>query len=271
MKASEAATCDAAIDLARPCVIRLDGHCFSTYTRGFARPYDERIHRAMVSTAADLLEHFNAVTAYTESDEISLFYPSAQGASVSVPFNGRVQKLVSVTSGYASARFNMHMLAQTFDLQDTHDAALRARVERCDAHFDSRAFSLPDAEGVAKYMLWRAVHDCQRNSISMLAQAHFPPARLLRVSSQSMLQMLCDEAGVDWNDCPAFFKWGTYIKKEEFNKPAINQKTQQQVVARRTRVSARSFEFKKESACFLLEKFWRHEGLRPPEPMALGA
>eukprot|EP00966_Prymnesium_polylepis_P190988 4426175-Prymnesium_polylepis.1 len=65
----------------------------------------------------------------------------------------------------------------------------------------------------------------------MLAQAHFSAERLHRVDSATMLRLLLDEKGVDWNDCPPFFKWGTYIKKEEFDKPAFNPKTQQEVRA----------------------------------------
>ena len=32
---------------------------------------------------------------------------------------------------------------------------------------------LPSVEALIRYLRWRAVHDCRRNSISMLAQAHF--------------------------------------------------------------------------------------------------
>ena len=60
MKRYETETCEAAVDVSRPVVVRLDGHCFSTYTRGFDRPYDLRIHRAMVGTATDLLERVRA-------------------------------------------------------------------------------------------------------------------------------------------------------------------------------------------------------------------
>lgn len=115
MKRWEDETCSAVVDLSRPVVVRLDGHCFHTYTRGFRRPYDVRIHNAMVATATDLLERFGAATAFTESDEISLLFPPSTGESQSLPFNGRVQKIVSVTAGFASARFNMHMAAQHFD------------------------------------------------------------------------------------------------------------------------------------------------------------
>jgi hypothetical protein len=62
MKRYEDATCAAVADLSKVCVVRLDGHCFHTYTRGFRRPYDVRIHDAMVLTATDLLERFGAAT-----------------------------------------------------------------------------------------------------------------------------------------------------------------------------------------------------------------
>lgn len=94
MKQYEAASCDAVVDMSLPCVVRLDGHCFHTFTRGFRRPYDIRIHTAMVATATDLLERFQAVTAYTESDEISLLFPPSEAENASLPFNGRVQKIV---------------------------------------------------------------------------------------------------------------------------------------------------------------------------------
>ena len=188
----------------------------------------------MVATATDLLERFGAVTAYTESDEISLVWPPAAPQGVQVlPFNGRVQKVVSVTAGYASARFNKHMLAQTFDPQT--EAALIARVEASEAHFDARLFSLPSAERVHAYMRWRALQDCRRNSISMLAQAHFPAAQLHGVDARAMVRLLREEKGVEWSAQPAFFRYGSYVKKEEFTKQAFNPKTQQQ--ARRARAA----------------------------------
>ena len=85
----EEEACSSIVDLQRPCVVRLDGHCFHTYTKGFRRPYDLRIHEAMVATATDLLERFGAVTAYTESDEISLLFPPSTAESPSLPFSGR--------------------------------------------------------------------------------------------------------------------------------------------------------------------------------------
>lgn len=286
MKRYEVESCDVRADMSRPCVVRLDGHwcvhaparralrthttalkrrgshppndrSFHTYTKGFRRPFDTRINAAMVSTATDLLERFGAVTAYTESDEISLIWPPAADQGVQqLPFNGRVQKVVSVLAGFASARFNKHMLAQSFDAQS--EAALISRVEASDAHFDARVFALPSADKVHEYMRWRALQDCRRNSVSMLAQAHFPHQRLQNKDARTMLRMLQEEKQVDWGAQPAFFRFGSYVKKEEYTKPAVNPITQQQVFARRTRSVERAFELPNDAqACsFLLSRFW---------------
>mmetsp|Transcript_10074 Transcript_10074/g.30898 ORF Transcript_10074/g.30898 Transcript_10074/m.30898 type:complete len:285 (-) Transcript_10074:966-1820(-) len=262
MKGYEDETCSAIADLSRPCVIRLDGHCFHTFTRGFRRPYDERIHRAMVATATDLLERFGAATAYTESDEISLLFPPSQPDTPSLPFNGRVQKVVSVTAGYASARFNKHISAQSFEAPA--DAVLVERIMRSEAHFDARVFALTDEGTLIDYMRWRALMDCRRNSISMLAQAHFAPERLHAVEAQHVLRMLREEKGIEWEDEPAFFRFGTYVKKEQYLKEAFNPLKQVAVTATRTRPAARSFEFKPaQAAAYLLTRFWPGEGPGP--------
>lgn len=57
-------------------------------------------------------------------------------------------------------------------------------------------------------MRWRALMDCRRNSISMLAQAHFAPERLHAVEAQHVLRMLREEKGIEWEDEPAFFRFG---------------------------------------------------------------
>ena len=113
-------------------------------------------------------------------------------------------------------------------------------------------------------MRWRAVLDCRRNSISMLAQAHFPPSELHGVDANTCVEMLRERKGVRWEETPAFFRYGTYVKKEVFFKPAFNPKLQQSVVARRTRSAARSFALDEaEAASFLLARTWPGEGPGP--------
>ena len=49
---------DTAVDPALPTVIRLDGHCFSRLTAMLSKPFDPRLHAAMVATASDLLSQY---------------------------------------------------------------------------------------------------------------------------------------------------------------------------------------------------------------------
>ena len=248
----------AQVDVSKPVVIRLDGHCFRTYTRGFNRPFDERIHRAMVGTAMDLLERFHACTAYTESDEISLIFPPhTDEVPSAMPFNGRVQKVASVTAGYASARFNARMLRETFG---PSEAVLRERCEQSEAHFDSRVFNVPSVEALIRYLRWRAVHDCRRNSISMLAQAHFAHETLNGESASKCLARL-EAVGVRWEATPAHFRQGTFVKKETYYKLGHDpRRPGEPVRAQRTRVRTRSLSLTElppeDVAALALSPFW---------------
>ena len=73
--------------------------------------------------------------------------------------------------------------------------------------------------------------------------------------------MLRERKGVRWEETPPFLRYGTFVKKEEYDKPAFNPKTQQAVLARRTRVVPRSFAYRDaEANHFLLAKWWTGEG-----------
>ena len=169
-----------------------------------------------------------------------------------------MQKLVSVFAGYASARFNAHMLRQPFE---ERQATLRAKVEKSDAHFDARVFSMPSADRLVAYMRWRAVLDCRRNSVSMLAQAHFSAKELHGVDAATSIAMSRDRKGVHWSETPPFFRFGTFVKKEAYTKAAFDRRLQKEVQARRTRVAARSFALDEaEAAQFLLARVWPGEG-----------
>lgn len=56
-----------------PVIIRVDGKAFHTFTRGFARPFDEVFSRSMQVTMQYLCENIQGcVLGYTQSDEITL-------------------------------------------------------------------------------------------------------------------------------------------------------------------------------------------------------
>jgi tRNA(His) guanylyltransferase len=95
---------------------------------------DARLTRCMVKTTIDLVEKFNAITGYHQSDEISIVFAAANSPEEIAakaeaeacepakkkqrnkkqlknhPYNGRVQKLASVAASYASSRLNYHLM-----------------------------------------------------------------------------------------------------------------------------------------------------------------
>lgn len=86
-------------------VIRLDGDSFSKFTKGFRKPFDKILVETMNRTTKDLFEKFNCCFAYTQSDEITLVIKKSN----EMILGGKVQKLVSLSSGFCSTKFNKNL------------------------------------------------------------------------------------------------------------------------------------------------------------------
>lgn len=181
-------------------VIRIDGKCFSNYTRGLERPYDEQLMDDMLSTAEFLCQEVSGCRlGYTQSDEISLILTDFATPNTQAWFDGNVQKLTSVSASLATGFFN------------------RLRPGKL-AFFDSRAFVIPDPVEVENYLVWRQ-QDATRNSISMAAQAHFSHQQLHGKSSKVMQEMLWSEYGINWNDFDPMFKRGSVVYPKYISAP----------------------------------------------------
>jgi tRNA(His) 5'-end guanylyltransferase len=57
-------------------IARIDGHHFSKFTKKFKKPFDDILSETMRLTTKDLLNEFQAVSGYTQSDEITLVIPA---------------------------------------------------------------------------------------------------------------------------------------------------------------------------------------------------
>ena len=80
------------------------------------------------------------------------------------------------------------------------------------AYFDARCFNLPQNE-VHNYILWRQ-QDTIRNSIQMVAQAHFSHKQLQGLNCEVLKNKLLNEKGVYYdNDFQTYQKLGTTCKK----------------------------------------------------------
>jgi len=125
------------LDNTCPFVARIDGHSFSKFTRGACqKPFDQKFCRAMEMTASDLMVEFNARTAYTSSDEISLIFVPIQDETTQEfrewNFNGKVQKLTSLMASYAAIRFNYHFFIKS----DEFEQQLNSEIEKGMTRFD---------------------------------------------------------------------------------------------------------------------------------------
>lgn len=200
MKAYEAAESDRRFMPLLPIYARIDGRSFSRFTAGLARPFDLAFQEAMILTTKALVEHTHARIGYTQSDEISLVWQQDRYDS-DVFFGGRVQKMCSVLASLATVHFGKACALFT---------ATRERLDRS-PHFDCRVFQLPNRTEAANAILWREL-DATKNAVSMAARAHHSHGELHGKNGAEMQEMLFAR-GVNFNDYPAAFKRGTFVRR----------------------------------------------------------
>jgi tRNA(His) guanylyltransferase len=186
----------------QPLIVRLDGKGFHQWVKGLQRPYDQGLSDLMLKVTEALVERFQPRVAYTQSDEITLAWHIEPHETADFPFNGRFQKLESLTAAYATAVFNS--LVPTY---------LPSKVGNL-ATFDSRAFVVPNLREAYHCLLWRQ-QDAVKNAISMAAHTYFSHKSLQGAHGPDMQERLFQEKGINFNDYPAFFKRGTFVKRHK--------------------------------------------------------
>ncbi|RUS20011.1 tRNAHis guanylyltransferase-domain-containing protein [Endogone sp. FLAS-F59071] len=220
------------IDKDQYIIMRLDGHTFSSWTKGFAKPSDERINLALVLTTLHLVDTFHARMGYCQSDEITLILPpaiphvlegqdSARATATTTTnidrkeiaqpvrlnpnalpshhhhaYDGRIEKLCSLAASTATARFNLCMNAYADNEMADLKPNVRERIRSCTAVFDCRVFAAATPEDAAKAVLWRH-QDCRRNAVMACAQAVFPHKKLHGRGAGKALKMMKEELGWD--------------------------------------------------------------------------
>ena len=195
-----------------PICVRIDGRAFHTFTKGLGRPFDAGFAEAMIETTKYLVSETNAKIGYTQSDEISLVFWDASHKTEPL-FGGKFFKLTSVLASMATAKFNS-LIA---DLMPSKTGTL--------VTFDARIFQVPDLNEAANLILWRWI-DARKNSISMVAQAHYKPSELRGKPAADRIAMLKDK-GVIWEDFPPHLKWGTFIQRKEVDRVLTEEELDQ--------------------------------------------
>ena len=183
-----------------PVVIRLDGKAFHTITKKCDKPFDGPFCTAMDVTAGMLVNDIQgSKLAYVQSDEISILLTDFDRFNTDAWFDYNIQKIVSVSAGMASAYFSQHWESYV---------ALGDKLSM--GIFDCRAFNLPKEE-VCNYFIWRQ-QDWFKNSLQMLARAHFSHKQLKGKKTQDLHDMLYKQ-GINWTEQSNRYKNGCcYIK-----------------------------------------------------------
>ena len=225
---------------------RIDGRSFTRLTKEvhkFEAPFDVRFRDLMVETTKHLMNcGFRVVYGYTESDEISLLFDL--GIDV---FGRKTRKYNSILAGEASAKFSL----------------LLGRV----AVFDCRLCELPNQALVIDYFRWRN-EDASRNALNAHCYWQLRKAGLNENEATQKLEKmrvadkneLLFSFGINFNDLPNWQKRGVGLYWEEFDKPGVNPKTGESVIAKRRGIKADfDLPMKDEYDTYLLTRLEKNE------------
>lgn len=190
-------------------ILRLDQKCGHSYTRGLDKPFDLGYMGDMGKAVTLMLPEIQgAVFAYLQSDEINILLTDFATPTTSAWFDGNLQKMVSVASSVMTAEFNRLRLKRWLiknadNARSPIDKEILTEMYRQDideffklAHFDCRAFTIPDRIEVMNAFRWRQ-QDCIRNSVSMVAQYYFSHKELQGKGQAEMHEML-HQKDINW-------------------------------------------------------------------------
>lgn len=178
-----------------PVLIRVDGKSFHTYTKGCNKPFDLRLVNAMTYAAQMTAEQMQGFKlAYTQSDECTFMITDFDTFETDGWFNYEVNKIVSITASMFSGWFNDAYRGDT------------------PAFFDARAFNVP-YEDSPNAFIWRQ-QDWERNSIQMLARAHFSHKECENKKVPDLHEMLHTK-GVNWAKLSDQLKNGTFVEHDK--------------------------------------------------------
>lgn len=213
-----------------PVIIRIDGKCFHSFTRGFKKPFDDVLSNAMQATMKYLCENIQGcVLGYTQSDEITLVLVDYKDIDTCAWFDYNIQKCASIAASMATFAFNKFFKERNdswwFDLTDKwvksgmtkdtffpdSDIELYSKrslaISQKGAMFDARVFNIPKEE-VCNNILWRQ-QDATRNSIQMVGHANFSDKQMHGKNTSQIQDMLMLKKGINWNDFPTRYKRGS--------------------------------------------------------------
>lgn len=174
-------------------ILRVDGKAFHSFTRKMNRPFDDNLITAMLTAGEKTAQQMQGFKlGYYQSDEFSFALIDTDSYNSQVWFDGKVQKLCSVTASMFGAYFNKAM-------------------NGTEAIFDCRAFNIP-VEDVANVFVWRQ-RDWEKNSLQMYARKYFSSKKLQEKKKEDIHEMLYN-VNKNWANIKSIYKNGAFITKE---------------------------------------------------------
>ncbi|HLJ56619.1 MAG TPA: tRNA(His) guanylyltransferase Thg1 family protein [Chthonomonadaceae bacterium] len=190
-------------------VIRVDGRAFHEFTRDCARPFDWDLIGDMNAVGLALCGAISGTQlAFIQSDEVSVLVTDFRSLHSEAWFDNNQSKIESITASIATAAFNRSRFRRLAAC-----SGVEALEREAWAEFDSRAFLVPDVNEVANVFVWRQ-QDAVRNSIQMVAHAHFSHAELEGKSTDALQEMLWQTHGINWNDYDPSLKRGRFVERQ---------------------------------------------------------
>jgi tRNA(His) 5'-end guanylyltransferase len=178
-----------------PVVIRVDGKSFHTLLRHATKPFDRRMMHAMrMAMAGTTAEMHGFKLAYTQSDECTFVVTDYDTHETESWFGYSLSKIVSITASTFTGYFNEH-----YD-------------EPVVAVFDARAYVVP-VQDVPNVFVWRQ-RDWERNSVQMLARAHFSHKECMHKKLADLHEMLHGK-GINWSNLEPAEKNGSYYTRDQ--------------------------------------------------------
>lgn len=249
-------------------ILRFDGHSFSKFTNGFRKPFDINMTNAIRSCMMDAVKEYSFILGYCQSDEISLIYPALCSQKEyeemtekhpTHPFNGRINKLISLVASYISVRFNFHIMTNVNKEANFYSDTFLDKINKPKAHFDGRALIFDKTETIEmlNYFVWRQ-NDCYRNCTSAFARHILKPAKQLVGKKMNDMLELLNKSEFNYNEVDNSYKIGIFAKKELFEKEAFNHKTNKKEIAIRSEIISKVVTIKAtpEYEYILTQKYW---------------
>ena len=197
--------------------VRVDGNNFHRLTAEMEKPFDKQFGSGMDKAALDTAEEFNALCAYTQSDEISYIFDKECNL-----YNRRREKFLSLLASCTSGKF-------------TSETGLHCM-------FDARVIPLKEWFDVEQYLEERQ-EDCYRNAVNAAALYNYikhgdwttsSATKQLHGLKQHELIATMEKDDV-WMSYPFRFKNGSLARKNTYDKAGYNPKDNEITVTTRTK------------------------------------